>query len=192
MPKPDAPLVYQLRVTLQGVEPPIWRALQLPADATLGELERAVQAAMGWESYHLHVFTVRGRDYSDIDRFSDPDMGDEEDVSLRDAFPRRGSKIAYEYDLGDSWRHEIRLEERLPPDEGARYPNCVGGERACPPEDCGGIGGYRALLDAIENPADPENGDMIEWLEQMYDEDGFEPEAFSVDAVNAALRGTRA
>ena len=94
-----------------------------------------------------------------------------------------GDKFVYEYDFGDSWEHVILVEKILQLETGVNYPICLGGKRACPPEDCGGIWGYGDLLEAIQDPTHPEHKDMLEWLGGS-----FNPEGFDVDIVNQRLK----
>ena len=175
--------VYQLKVTLQGIRPPIWRRFQVADDTTLSELHQILQVVMGWENYHLHQFRIRGTDFGE----PDPDFGsgikDDRRVKLRQVVFGEKEKFIYEYDFGDSWKHEILVEKILPPEPGARYPACVAGKRSCPPEDCGGVWGYAEFLEAIGDPDHPEHEEMLEWIGGSFD-----PEAFDLEMVNLELR----
>lgn len=175
--------VHQLRVTLLESDPPIWRRIQVPSTLTLAKLHRVLQAAMGWKESHLHQFHVGD------ERFGDPvpglDLRDARRVKLLQIAPAVGDVLIYEYDFGDSWEHEIVVEEIR--DEGGKpRALCLEGARACPPEDCGGVWGYENLLDALADPEHPEHEDMVEWMGGEWD-----PEAFDRDEVNRALRGIR-
>jgi hypothetical protein len=189
--KPAHSCVYQIKVTLSGSEPPIWRRLLVSSSTSLAELHRILQVAMGWTDDHLHGFEpaqrrLRGRP----EPADDLDFDDEERVRLDQALPREKSALVYMYDFGDSWAHDIVVEKVLPSSDGVNVPSCIGGERACPPEDCGGIWGYDDLLDAIRDPEHPEHEEKLEWVG-----DEFDPERFDADAVNAILaprRRTRA
>ena len=182
--------IYQIKVTLLGASPPIWRRLLVPARLTLEQLHHVLQAAMGWEDCHMHEFCVGRRRF----RQPDPDdrlMGmleeeDERTVQLYSVLGRVGAKAIYTYDFGDGWEHGVVLEKRLPADPNMTYPTCTGGQRACPPEDCGGIGGFYDLLEAISDPKHDRHEEMREWLG-----DDFNPEAFSVDDVNRRLAPSR-
>ena len=184
--RPGRDAIYQLKVTLKGSKPPIWRRLQVPGNLTLDDLHRVLQIAMGWDNAHLHQFTVGRTYYSDPLFELDDALGDVNDstrTTLRQVAPAEKAKFTYEYDFGDSWEHEILVERIVPPEPGARYPVCLTGRRACPPEDCGGIWGYAALLETIQNPDDPEREEMLDWLGGAFD-----PEAFDLEAVNQALQ----
>ncbi len=155
----------------------IWRRLLVPARMTLYELHRAIQITFGWEDYHLHAFKLHGRDYSTTrtgERHRDPSG---KEVRLADLRLRLGQRIIYEYDFGDMWVHEVRVEAKLGPEDGTTYPTCIGGARAGPPEDVGGPFGYYALL-ARQDEYDYEDDEL-----SIYD-----AERFSRREVNDALK----
>jgi len=180
------PEIYQLKVTLLGTSPPIWRRLLVPADLTLAQLHNVLQTAMGWEDCHMHEFTVGRRHFgrpSPDDRLMGmPPVENERTVRLASILGRVGAKAIYTYDFGDSWEHGIVLEKRLSPDPKTVYPICTGGQLACPREDCGGIGGFYDLLDAIGDPAHDQYDELRDWVGDDYD-----PDAFSIDDVNRML-----
>jgi hypothetical protein len=173
--------VYQVKVTLRGARPPIWRRLRLPASTTLAQLHRVIQAAFGWEDAHLHAFEVDGRRYSrpDFELWDDP--GDEGKARLRDLAPSPGVRLRYTYDFGDSWEHDLLVEDILPPD-GVPHAVCLTGRRAAPPEDCGGVWGYGELCDILADPSHPDHAERLDWLGREHD-----PAAFDKQAINAAL-----
>jgi hypothetical protein len=184
------PEVLQLKVTLLGTMPPIWRRLLVPADLTLAQLHDVVQAAMGWQDCHMHEFSAGQRHFGTLnpeDRLMGmPPVENERTVRLANVLGRVGAKILYTYDFGDSWEHGIVLEKRLPADPGTAYPVCTGGERACPPEDSGGIGGFYDLLDALEDPTHEQHDELQDWVGDDYD-----PDTFSIDEVNQMLTPLR-
>jgi hypothetical protein len=176
--------IYQLRVTLRGSHPPIWRQIQVRSDITLGKLHRILQAFMGWTDTHLHQFAIRGKQYWIPD---EGDMAlrkkiDERKHRLKDVVSRQTSRFTYEYDFGDLWAHELLVENILSPQAGVRYPVCLAGARACPPEDVGGRIGYENLLEAIHNPNHLQHEGYLEWIG-----DNFDPEAFDAEKVNRKL-----
>lgn len=184
------PDIYQLKVTLRGTDPPIWRRLLVPADLILADLHGVLQIAMGWDNAHLYDFRVGKQTYgrpNPEESFYNiaPTINDRK-VRLQDVLPRVGSKLVYTYDMGDSWEHSVAVEKRMPADPSVTYPMCTGGERACPPEDCGGIGGYYGLLEARQNPEDKRHKELLEWVGEDWD-----PAAFSVEAVNRVLQPRR-
>ena len=180
--------IYQIKVTLEAIEPPIRRRLLVPSDITLAGLHDIIQAAFGWWDYHLHQFIV-GETYYGV---PDPDFGgfleihDEHKMRLHQITEREGFKFRYEYDFGDSWLHQILVEKILPPEPDQAYPVCLTGRRACPPEDVGGIWGYEHFLEAIADPEHEEHEDYLEWAGGEFD-----PEAFDLEEVNGALRALR-
>jgi hypothetical protein len=179
-------LIYQLKVSLKGVKPPIWRTVQVSGDVSLGELHEILQIAMGWTDSHLHQFVVGDVYYSIPAPQSDFDVKDESRVKLRQVAPVAKSKMVYEYDFGDGWEHEILVEKIQPPEAGVRYPLCLKGKRACPPEDCGGVWGYESLLETIKDPNHPEHDEMLEWLGGEFD-----PEEFDLDSINQDLESLK-
>lgn len=174
--------VYQLKITLGGVLPPVWRRVLVPGGYTLDRVHRAFQYAMGWQNYHLHSFDFDGVQYGEPDPDGELALRDELDTRL-DAVADKGAKFLYIYDFGDWWEHHVAIEDVLPADPDERYPICAGGERACPPEDVGGAEGYLDLLAALADPAHPEHREMRSWMGRDFD-----PEAFSADRVTALLR----
>lgn len=175
-----------LTVQLREIDPPIWRRLRVRDDLTLASLHLALQAAMGWENSHLYEFRIGDRAFGPP-ALLDPDFGgddirDSSSVRLRDFSLRPADEFLYIYDMGDDWEHRLRVEERV--DAGPADPPavCLSGARRCPPEDCGGVGGYADMLAALRDPADPEHAGWKEWVGPDYD-----PERFSVDTVNPTL-----
>ncbi len=158
--------VYQLKVTLEGIRPPIWRRIQVRGDISLFKLHKILQVVMGWYNYHLHQFSIEGERYSVISREADmlgDDFKDEKKFKLNGVIPGEKFKFTYEYDFGDSWNHTILVEKIFQPQEELKHPVCLKGKRSAPPEDCGGEGGYYHLLEAIKDPNHPEHADMLEW-----------------------------
>jgi hypothetical protein len=154
--------IAQLKITLLDTEPPVWRRLLVPATIRLDRLDRVIQAAMGWTNSHLHMFIHSSGRYGVPDL--DFPLHDERRATLRDLAAREGEVIRYEYDFGDGWEHEIVVEQLLAAKPGGRYPICLAGARACPPEDCGGVHGYAELLDTLADPTHSEHQHLLEWL----------------------------
>jgi hypothetical protein len=177
--------IYQLKVTLDHTHPPIWRRILVPGSATLLKLHDILQIVMGWEDYHLHMFTIDGEIYGNPEQDKYGELGalNEANYKLSQLIQREGQRFEYEYDFGDSWDHTLLVEKTLPPQEGARYPTCLKGKRACPPEDVGGVPGYQNFLEAIGDPRHAEHLSYLEWIGGEFD-----PEDFDLEAVNAGLR----
>jgi len=177
--------IYQVKVTLAGSKPPIWRRILVPGDANLQKLHYIIQVAMGWTNSHLHQFIVGQVYYGEPLPDYGREMRDERRLKLSQIARGEGDKFRYEYDFGDSWLHDLLVEKILPPEPGQRYPVCVEGKRACPPEDVGGVWGYAMFLEAIGNPDHPEHEDYLEWIGE------FDPEEFGLEGTNEILRELR-
>ncbi len=182
--------VYQIKVTLLGTNPPIWRRLLAPADLTLEQLHRVLQLAMGWEDCHMHEFRIGQQRFGTPDPmetiFGGSRTASERSAQLFSVLGKVGAKAVYTYDFGDSWEHRIVVEKRLPPEPRRDYPACFAGERHGPPEDCGGVPGFYNLLEAISDPRHDQHEELRDWLG-----DDFNPESFSVDEVNRRLAPLR-
>ena len=186
MTEKKQPDIYQVKVTLEGIRPPIWRRILVTSDTALSKLHSILQVVMGWDDYHLHQFIINGTYYGIHDPDLMFDLKDEEKMKLDMVVLQEQKEFIYEYDFGDSWYHNILIEKILPPDTKKHYPVCIKGKRACPPEDCGGEGGYYYFLEAIQDPDHPEHEEMLEW-----EGGSFDPEAFDIDGVNRILKKIR-
>lgn len=197
LPRREAPATFVVRVDLDGAEPPIWRRVRLASDLTLAQLHEVLQVVMGWTDSHLHHFTMAaaatdGPVQLFLTPFDEEDWLDgvnedgimEADVRLDEVLATAGDELAYAYDFGDNWQHTLRLEsvEERGADEPVAV--CVAGQRACPPEDVGGLGGYDEIVAGLAgaDPGDEWMAEQLAWLPE-----GFDPAEFSVDRVNQAL-----
>jgi hypothetical protein len=180
--------VYHFKITLLDYRPPIWRRVVVP-DGTLDDLHESIQTAMGWTNSHLHHFEIGRKRYGDPqlleDDWSDSKVTSSLDTKLSDLFggKRPPKKIQYIYDFGDGWEHLIEFEGATPAESGKKYPCCVDGKRACPPEDCGGVWGYAHFLEVIGDPKHEEHDDLLDWIGGEFD-----PEAFSPAEATKAMR----
>lgn len=178
--------LFQFKITLLDIKPAIWRRIQIP-DCTLPDLHEYIQAAFGWWNYHLHLFEIAGTTYMEPDPDGDDwgmEFEDERRMLISKLLPKSGKRTRwiYEYDLGDSWQHEVLFEGFPPTDPKAKFPLCLEGARACPPEDCGGWPGYVNYLDAISDPKHEEHREMVRWRGP------FDPEAFDVKKATREMR----
>ena len=177
---PASERLYQVKIPLLDARPPIWRRIQV-RDGTLDKLHEHIQTAMGWTNSHLHHFRVGEQLYGDPDlmqeNFEEMEYEDSTSTRLSAILPRSGKRFAfeYEYDFGDGWRHEVLFEGCLRAERGQRYPVCLEGERACPPEDVGGVRGYRDFLQAITDPEHEDHDRLLEWAGGRFDPQGFDP-----------------
>ena len=181
-----AQTVYQLKITLRDIRPPIWRRVQVRSDVTLSHLHWVIQLSMGWTNSHLHSFTIHGQEYG----VPMPEMGfeelepeDERSVKLSSFIPGVKFKFLYLYDFGDSWEHEVLVEKVLTAEANVDYPTCIRAKRACPPEDCGGTWGYQELIGVLQEPDHPDHRAMLEWVGGYFD-----PEDAEFDDINPCLK----
>ncbi len=176
---------YELKITLSESEPPIWRQVLVADSTTLGDLHWIIQLSMGWTNSHLHQFLIDGVYYSDPEfelEYLDK-VRDEHRATLGKVIAGESAQIIYDYDFGDSWRHEINVEGLRPLRPGEDYPRCIAGERACPPEDCGGVWGYANFLAAISDPSHPEHEELLEWVGGAFD-----PKRCDLNGINWQLK----
>ncbi len=184
MPKKKPEKVYQLHISLKYIKPKIWRRFLVAEDTTLEKLHKIIQEVMGWYDCHLHSYEINGVEFGMLDEEFENDFEDEKKVKLADLNLAEKQKIEYLYDFGDGWEHEIKVEKILPVDISVKYPKCLDGKMACPPEDCGSYPGYEELRELRTLPKEKLtdwNKDQLEWLGD------YDFEYFSVDEVNAAL-----
>ena len=168
--------IYQFKITLIDSEPLVWRRIQVQ-DCTLDKLHEHIQTAMGWSNTHLHLFRIKGREYGDPDLLDDPCSLDSKKTNLSKILPKSSKRFIFKYlyDFGDAWDHEVLFEGNPPVDAKAKYPLCLEGEKACPPEDCGGVWGYTNFLEAINDPNHEEHINMMEWIGRKFDPNKFDP-----------------
>jgi hypothetical protein len=174
---------YLLKITLLDVKPEIWREFVVPSDITLDRLHDVIQIIMGWHDFHIHEFIFGKNRFSEF-----IDMEEQEDIlfspefRLNEFIKRKGSKFTYLYDFGDLWKHSVVLENSNFKRESDLEVYCIDGERACPPEDIGGISGYNRLVETINNPASENFENIMDWIENGYDS-----ESYDVKIVNWLL-----
>jgi len=182
---PRSPRAYVLKVALRGARPPIWRRIRVASDLSLRELHHVLQIAFGWTDSHLHEFEIGGKHYGIPDPLEDigePPL-DEQNYQLHELL-QNGSRAEYLYDFGDSWRHDIVVEDEEAAKRSAPKAECLAGARACPPEDSGGAHRYEELLEAVADPTNKRRRELLEWVGPY-----FAPEQFDLASVNRALRG---
>ncbi|MBC8466192.1 plasmid pRiA4b ORF-3 family protein [bacterium] len=181
--------VYQFKITLCGIRPPIWRRIQVPETYSFWDLHVAIQDAMGWWDSHLHLFEIFNPRSGSKNEIGIPakDLGyDNETLAgwkyyIADYFNMENKSCNYFYDFGDDWQHIILLEKIIPCENGIKYPTCIKGKRACPPEDCGGVWGYMDLLEILNDPEHDEYEDMLEWAGGKIDPERFNPKEVHFD-----------
>ena len=179
--------VYQIQISLSGVNPKIWRRILIQSDMVLSDFHKIIQTTMGWTNSHLHQFIKNEICYSERlpDDISWEEMGNVDylNMKLLNLLEKEEERILYEYDFGDGWKHELILEKILPGDNELEFPTCLAGKMNCPPEDCGGIRGYSNLLEILKDLHHEEYDSYIVWLGGE-----FYPEYFDKDKVNRLLK----
>ncbi|MFH1233087.1 MAG: plasmid pRiA4b ORF-3 family protein [Patescibacteria group bacterium] len=177
--------VYQFKISLNNIKPLIWRQIQVPETYSFWDLHVAIQDVMPWQDYHLHRFEIvdpRTKMKVEIGIPDEEWMDSEElhgwEQKIADYFSMENNSADYIYDFGDDWYHKIKLEKIFDRDKNIKYPICVAGERACPPEDCGGICGYENFLQAIKNPKHEQHRELLEWIGGKFD-----PEFFNLKKI---------
>ncbi len=177
--------IIQLKITLQGTKPPIWRRILVDKSTTFSQFHYIILTTMGWDGGHLYEFNINGCrigvPHKDGEGWGRK-LLDSSKKSLGAVISDTKGKFEYTYDFGDSWKHSIKVEKFLQKEENVKYPTCIDGELNCPPEDCGGVWGFYDLLETIKNIKHPEYKEMLEWLGGQYD-----PEYFDKELVNKRL-----
>jgi hypothetical protein len=170
--------------------PTIWRRLLVPGEIELSKVHRIFQAAMGWDDRHMHRFQIGERAYTAAD---DELEGDEleddeiaEDSVLLSEVVDQPMRFIYLYDFGDDWQHEVIVESIELVPSALKFAACVDGQRACPPEDCGGAPGFAEFLEVMADPSNDAYDDHAKWIGRVFD-----PEEFSVAVVNGRLQKVR-
>lgn len=174
--------VYQVKITLSDISPPVWRRLLVNSTTKLSDLHAMLQIVMGWTNSHLHLFEKDGKQYGIPDEEFPDDTLKEESFRIDRLLKKEKDYFLYEYDFGDGWMHKVVLEKILPFDTNIELPHCVTGKRRCPPEDVGGPFGYPDFLEAMADEKHPEHEEMMDWIGGEFD-----PEEFDVHLVNSIL-----
>ena len=173
----------ELEIILEGTEPVVWRKILVPVDITMERLHLAIQLSMGWLNYHLYNFVINGVRYEDEydDELDIDDPPESMETRLCEAvFGVR--KFQYFYDYGDGWKHTIQVGKRRKISSNTVLPSCIDGANACPPEDCGGIGGFQNMKEILNDKKHEEHDNMMMWVGGSY-----EAERFSLEEANGRL-----
>jgi hypothetical protein len=186
--------IIQLKIILKGTRPEVWRRLQVPANFTMRKVHEALNAAMGWECSHLHSFHIGGKTIGNTEFDDMGEMLNDKKVHLMDVV-NKTKKFEYNYDFGDGWQHDVVVEKTLKPGPNEKYPICLDGKNACPPEDCGGIWGFEEFKQAVADPKHPQHSEMLEWYGERYEPTLFDPNIVNKSALrrkrlSAAVSGT--
>lgn len=180
--------ILQLRIEVAEIEPPAFRVVQLESTRTFHLLHEIIQWSFDWKNYHLYEFRVgRARVILPSPDFPEQAGLHPRTTRLGDLLSETVRRFSYTYDFGDDWVHDITVEKRLPPDPAVRYPVCLAGARAGPPDDCGGPRGFENFLAAWSDASHSEHREMRDWAGEHYD-----PERFDLALVNDVLKMFRA
>jgi hypothetical protein len=176
--------VCQFKIVLDGIKPEVWRRILVPGPYSFWDLHVAIQDSMGWKDHHLHEYElinpltgktvsigIPNNDFDDSDKVVLPGW----DQKISDYLRGKNSSAKYKYDFGDCWLHDVILEAIKPRANDIHYPTCIGGERACPPEDCGGVAGYQDFLSIIMDPANEQYREMLNWAGGEFYPEDFDP-----------------
>ncbi len=178
--------VMQFKIELPEILPLIWRRILVPTDYNFWDLHVAIQDSMGWLDYHSHYFEFKGKGKKKEVRIGIPDFQSPGDlpevypgweIPVLTYFNDLGVTVKYLYDFGDSWWHTVQLEGFFFKDKAVKYPLCIDGERACPPEDCGGVQGYFELIKTLSNPENEDYKEMKDWVGGDWHSESFDKNA---------------
>ena len=181
--KKAAARVLSLRLVITGTQPRVWRRLLVLETMWLSRLHDSIQIAFDWFDYQTHVFALDDLKFGNPMKRDDVIVEDDRDVTLADLNLAHRDRMAYDYQFGEGWRVDIRVEKSAAAGKGVRYPACVAGERAGPPEDCGGLEAFHDMLVCLKEPASDLGKEWLDWLGPEY-----EPPACALDKGNEALR----
>ncbi len=154
---------YQIKVILMGTDPLVWRTLEVTSDMSLNGLSWAINLAMGWECCHLHLFEINGNEYGNVEPDEFEEWENDRKIKIRDLVQQEIATFKYIYDFGDGWQHKVSIEKEVQAKPDLRYPACRDGRNACPPEDCGGIGGFAEYKEAISKPKHSRHKELLDW-----------------------------
>lgn len=174
---------FFLRLQVMGCTPRVWRRLLVRETLWLTRLHDCIQVAFDWYDYQTHVFTVDDVRFGNPARKDEAPVEDDRDVTLVDLELGSRARLLYEYNFGEGWQVEIRVEKVIPVEKGVTYPHCSAGERAGPPEDCGGLEAFHDMLACIKEPNTDLGREWLEWLGPNYD-----PALCDLDKINKGLK----
>ena len=184
--------IVQLRIELRGIEPKIWRRVQVPSDFTLRRVHDVIQATFVWLDLHVHEFNVVGRRYGmpevESDDWGGPPLHSSSNIKLSQVLEWGINRFLYVYDFGDDWIHDISVEKLADPDEETEYPILVAGDGRAPPENVGGPPGFYAFIEAMLDQSHPDHENAVEW----YGYELFDPRDIELEVVEAQLNRIRA
>jgi hypothetical protein len=171
-------MIHQIKITLQGSKPPIWRRVLVPSNYTLAQLHEIIQISMGWDNYHLYSFEISGKQYENEE--IDNSLSAEKFTITKTL--KKKSKALYVYDFGDNWDHKIEVEDILKESD-FNLPFCIKAVGKCPHEDSGGMWGYYQKLEILSNPKHPDYKELKDWMGDEYNKE-ISLEDINLDLLN--------
>lgn len=181
--KKSAEKAFSLRLQVVGCTPRIWRRLLVRESLWLTRLHDCIQVAFDWFDYQTHQFVVDDLRFGNPSRKDEVQVEDDRDVTLADLELASRDRLLYEYHFGEGWQVDIRVEKTVAIEKGTTYPVCIAGDRAGPPEDCGGLEAFHDMLACIKEPHTDLGREWLEWLGPTYD-----PVACDLEKINKGLR----
>ena len=178
---------YKFKISLDNTSPEIWRKILVRSNMNLLEFHLAIQISMGWTNSHLYEFKIENNSYQTLyendDDYEENDFIDAGTETLERLLHFPGEQFSYLYDFGDCWKHTITFEKSESASKIFEYPLCIDGAQSCPPEDCGGLGGYYEMLKILKSGSKAQKQEYHEWLGKKFD-----PAFFDVKKVNKELK----
>ncbi|MFC7373499.1 plasmid pRiA4b ORF-3 family protein [Fictibacillus iocasae] len=179
---------FQLKITLEMTERVIWRRILVPSGITFQRLHKIIQAAFGWEEYHLFQFEMKNCLIRVPDPYPHSDVPVKHPIAEKiDVYFQEEKQLMYEYDFGDSWRHEIKVEDKITLTEDLKTAKLLDGERNGPPEDSGGVPGYSYILDVLSNPNHEDYEHITTWIGKDKKGRVFDPAHFDVKEIQRRM-----
>jgi hypothetical protein len=175
--------VFTLRLNVVGCQPKIWRRLVVRETMWLSRLHDSIQILFDWFDYQTHTFNLDDLRFGNPVKRDELAIEDDRDVTLADIDLEHRDRFTYAYHFGESWQVDVKVEKSGVVEKGVYYPACVAGERAGPPEDCGGIEAFHDMLACIKEPHTDLGREWIEWLGPDYN-----PEVCDLEKINKALK----
>ncbi|HZZ19306.1 MAG TPA: plasmid pRiA4b ORF-3 family protein [Opitutaceae bacterium] len=175
--------VLCLRLSVEGTHPKVWRRILVRETMWLSRLHDTIQVAFDWFDYQTHTFALDDLKFGNPVKRDELNVEDDRDVTLADLNLANRDRMIYEYHIGEGWKVDVRVEKAIPPGKGAVYPLCIAGERAGPPEDCGGLEAFHDMLACLKEPASDLGREWLAWLGPEY-----EPDSCELGKINKSLR----
>jgi len=175
--------VLCLRLAIVGTQPRVWRRLLVRDTMWLSRLHDSIQVVFDWFDYQTHVFALDDLRFGNPVKSDDMIVEDDRDVTLADLNLANRDRMTYEYLFGEGWKVDVRVEKTVTAAKGVQLPSCVAGERAGPPEDCGGLESFHDMLACLKEPDSDLGKEWLAWLGPEYD-----PSDFDLEKANMALR----